>query len=198
MKWGIYTRSALTGLSDGITLPLVTASALTGAGLGCETILLILAIISVAGALLFGLANYFTIKEDREGFSHSPAFTEMQVLPQNEKAEAIEQIIEEQQSWKMDLAFQAQPLSPLKSAVIVFVFFGFGGCLLLLPYYFSNITHTAFRISAAVALPLLFITGGVRNRLNNKNPLAGAVRLIWISAAAAAAAYGAAGLFRLH
>jgi VIT1/CCC1 family predicted Fe2+/Mn2+ transporter len=198
MKWGVYTRSALTGFSDGITLPLVTASALTGAWVKQETILLILTILTVAGAFLLGLANYFTIREEGKERSHSPAFTEMQALPQHEKGRAIEQIVKEQQSWRMDSAFPAQSLSPLKSAVTVFIFFGFGGCLLLLPYYFSDFPHTALSISAVMALLLLFITGSIKSKLNNKNPLAGAVRLILISATAAAAVYGAAVLFRLH
>ena len=66
------------------------------------------------------------------------------------------------------------------------------------PYFFISHSEDALKISIVVTLICLFIFGFFKSKITGVNAFWGAVRVMLIGAAAAAAAFGVAKLFQIH
>jgi VIT1/CCC1 family predicted Fe2+/Mn2+ transporter len=65
----------------------------------------------------------------------------------------------------------------------------------LLPYFFVEDANEGLKLSAIVTLIALFVFGYFKSKVTGQKPFVGAIKVMLIGAAAAAAAFGVAKLF---
>lgn len=87
------------------------------------------------------------------------------------------------------------PKRATKSALNIGISYIIGGIVPLSPYFFVSSPGEGFKISVIVTLLCLFIFGYFKSKVTGVNAWWGAIRVMLIGAAAAAAAFGVAKLF---
>ncbi len=88
------------------------------------------------------------------------------------------------------------PKRARNSALNIGVSYIVGGLVPLSPYFFIDTPENALKISALVTLVCLFVFGYFKSKVTGVNPWGGALRVTLIGAAAAAAAFFVAKLFK--
>lgn len=82
-----------------------------------------------------------------------------------------------------------------KSGVTIALAYVAGGLIPLLPYAFTDIPTVGLSYSAVATLICLFVFGYFKSKVTGQNPWKGAVKVMFIGAIAAAAAFFVAKLF---
>lgn len=198
----------LTGLSDGVAIPFVVTTGLSGALDETGTIAMVGIAVVCIGAIAMAVSSYFTRKEElaEAAKKHDPvkAEEELRNLGLSKQATAIivEEMQKEDQQWSETLArhdLEAKGVdnrSILNSAMVIGAAYVAGGALPVLPYFLLEASQQGLLCSAGLTIPALFLIGYRRARMAEVNGWTGGVRLLITSVAAAAAAYMMAQLFR--
>lgn len=206
-------------MSDGLTVPFALAAGLSGAV--STTHLIIIAGVAeiAAGAIAMGLGGYLAGKTEIDHYNSElkREYEEVALVPDKEKEEvrmffqqlglsedvqlqAVEEMTKDKTTWvnfmmKYELGLdKPDPKRAAKSAFNIGVSYIIGGIIPLSPYFFVSDGLTGLKISAAITLCCLFIFGFFKSKLTGVNPWAGALRVTFIGAAAAACAFGIAKL----
>jgi vacuolar iron transporter family protein len=216
-------RDIVIGMSDGLTVPFALAAGLSGA-VGQDHINLIwiagLAEIA-AGSLAMGLGGYLAGKTEVDHYNAElkREYDEVEKVPDREKEEvkeffsglglsrdvqeqAVEEMTRDKDKWvdfmmKYELGLdKPNPQRARKSAFNIGFSYIVGGLIPLSPYFFVTDGLTGLKISAVITLICLFIFGYFKSRMTGVNPVAGAVRVMFIGALAAGCAFAVAKLIQ--
>ena len=202
------------GMSDGLTVPFALAAGLSGAvsNTGLITIAGIAEI--AAGSIAMGLGGYLAGKTEQDHYNSELAreYEEIETKKAVEEEEiriifrdwgfskqlqdqAVEEISKDKDRWvefmmKHELGLdQPDPKRAGKSAFNIGISYIFGGFVPLSPYFFIQDAFGALKVSVIVTLVCLFIFGYFKSKLTGVNPLNGGLKVMFIGAAAAGAAF---------
>ncbi|MDP9229989.1 MAG: VIT1/CCC1 transporter family protein, partial [Bacteroidota bacterium] len=202
-------------MSDGLTVPFALAAGLSGA-VNSTGIIVIAGIAEIAaGSIAMGLGGFLAGKTEQDYYNSElkREYDEVEKVPHREKEEvreffehlglseemqvqATEEISKDKEKWvdfmmKYELGLdKPDPKRATKSALNIGISYVVGGLVPLSPYFFINTPVEALKISILVTLLCLFIFGYFKSRITGINPWAGALRVTFIGALAAGAAFG--------
>jgi len=215
-----WLTDIVIGMSDGLTVPFALAAGLSGA-VSTTGIIVIAGIAEIAaGSIAMGLGGYLAGKTEIDHYNSElkREYDEVERVPEKEKEEvreffehlglseevqhkAVEEISKDKKKWvdfmmKYELGLDVpDPKRATKSALNIGLSYVAGGLVPLSPYFFFDIPVNALKVSVIVTLICLFIFGYFKSRMTGIHPWAGALRVTFIGALAAAAAFGVAKLF---
>lgn len=222
LKSSDFLRDVVIGMSDGLTVPFALAAGLSGAvGPDGTHIIVIAGIAEVAaGSIAMGLGGYLAGKTEQDHYNSEVKreYYEVENLRHREIEEtkeffkniglseelqnkATEEIAKDKKQWvefmmKYELGLdKPDPRRATKSALNIGLSYVVGGLVPLSPYFFVNSPTEGLGISVVVTLLCLFVFGWFKSNITGVNPWWGALRVMLIGAAAAAAAFGVAKLF---
>ncbi|MEP7268273.1 MAG: VIT1/CCC1 transporter family protein [Saprospiraceae bacterium] len=210
------------GMSDGLTVPFALAAGLSGA-VASSNIIVIAGIAEIAaGSIAMGLGGYLAGKTEQDHYKSElkREYYEMENLRDREleetreffaelglsediQNEATNQISRDPDRWvefmmKYELGLdKPDPRRATKSALNIGLAYIAGGIIPLSPYFFIAEAATALKYSVVATLICLFLFGYFKSKITGVPPFIGALKVMSIGAAAAAAAYGVAKLIEL-
>ncbi|HKH62197.1 MAG TPA: VIT1/CCC1 transporter family protein [Flavitalea sp.] len=213
-------RDIVIGMSDGLTVPFALAAGLSGAVISTGIIVIAGIAEIAAGSIAMGLGGYLAGKTEQDHYNSElkREYEEVERVPETEKEEVreffeniglskdlqtqvVEEIAKDKAKWvdfmmKHELGLERpDPSRATKSALNIGISYIVGGLVPLSPYFFIEEPIEALKISGIVTLACLFIFGYFKSRFTGVNPVEGAIRVAFIGALAAAAAFGVAKLF---
>ena len=214
-------RDIVIGMSDGLTVPFALAAGLSGA-VDSTGLIIIAGIAEVAaGSIAMGLGGYLAGKTESDHYNAEliREADEVERVPDVEKQEvkdffanlglseevqqqAVDEMTNDKEKWvdfmmKYELGLsKPDPLRARKSAFNIGLSYVVGGIIPLSPYFFVSNGITGLKISSAITLVCLFTFGYLKSKVTGVNALAGAIRVTFIGAVAAACAFGIAKLIQ--
>ena len=220
LKSSDLLTDVVIGMSDGLTVPFALAAGLSGA-VSSTSIIVIAGIAEIcAGSIAMGLGGYLAGKTEQDHYKTElqREFYEVDHLRDREVAETKEffaniglseelqdkataEIAKDKKQWvdfmmKYELGLdKPDPRRATKSAMNIGISYVVGGLVPLSPYFFVQHPVTGLKISVLVTLLCLFIFGWFKSKVTGVNPWGGALRVTFIGAVAAAAAFGVAKIF---
>jgi vacuolar iron transporter family protein len=220
LKSSDLLTDVVIGMSDGLTVPFALAAGLSGA-VNSTSIIVIAGIAEVcAGSIAMGLGGYLAGKTEQDHYQSEVKreYYEIDNLREKEIDEtkdffasiglseelqnkATEEIAKDKDKWvefmmKYELGLdKPDPKRATKSALNIGLSYIVGGLVPLSPYFFVESPLNGLKISVIVTLICLFIFGWFKSKITGVNVWWGALRVMLIGAAAAAAAFGVAKLF---
>ena len=209
------------GMSDGLTVPFALAAGLSGV-VNSTNIIVIAGIAEIAaGSIAMGLGGYLAGKTEQDHYNSElkREYYEVENLRDREIEEtkeffaniglsdelqvrATEEISKDKKQWvdfmmKYELGLEKpNPRRATNSALNIGLSYTVGGLVPLSPYFFVSSPLDGLRISVVVTLVCLFIFGWFKSKITGVNVWRGALRVMFIGALAAAAAYGVGKLFQ--
>lgn len=222
LKSSDLLRDVVIGMSDGLTVPFALAAGLSGAVGPDGTHIIVIAGIAeiAAGSIAMGLGGYLAGKTEQDHYNSEVKreYYEVENLRHREIEEtkeffkniglseelqnkATEEIAKDKKQWvdfmmKYELGLEKpDPKRATKSALNIGLSYIAGGLVPLSPYFFVDTPTDGLKISVLVTLLCLFVFGWFKSKITGINPWWGALRVMLIGAAAAAAAFGVAKLF---
>ncbi len=219
LKSSDLLRDIVIGMSDGLTVPFALAAGLSGAVVS-SSIIIIAGIAEIAaGSIAMGLGGYLAGKTEQDHYNSElkREYDEVERVPEMEKQEvkdffkdiglseeiqykAAEEIAKDKKQWvefmmKYELGLdEPDPKRATKSALNIGLSYIAGGIIPLSPYFFINNSTEALKISVIATLICLFVFGYFKSKMTGVSPLRGAIKVTFIGAVAAAAAFGIAKL----
>ncbi|MFL5789077.1 MAG: VIT1/CCC1 transporter family protein [Flavisolibacter sp.] len=208
------------GMSDGLTVPFALAAGLSGA-VSSTGIIVIAGIAEIcAGSIAMGLGGYLAGKTEQDHYKSEfqrehyevdhlrhveitetkEFFANIGLSPELQD-KATEEIAKDKDKWvdfmmKYELGLdKPDPKRATKSAFNIGLSYVVGGLVPLLPYFFVSSPLTGLKYSVVVTLICLFIFGWFKSKITGVQPFWGAMRVLFIGAMAAAAAFGVAKFF---
>ena len=208
------------GISDGLTVPFALAAGLSGAVESSSLILTAGIAEIVAGSIAMGLGGYLAGQTEVEHYDSElkREYYEVEHLPEKEKAEVkevfadygisehlqeeiVNEMAKDKDKWvefmmKFELGLEKPDTQRAwKSGVTIALAYVAGGLIPLLPYAFTDVPTEGLSYSAVATLICLFVFGYFKSKVTGQNPWKGAVKVMFIGAIAAAAAFFVAKLF---
>lgn len=213
-------RDIVIGMSDGLTVPFALAAGLSGA-VASSSIVVIAGIAEIAaGSIAMGLGGYLAGKTEQDHYASElkREYDEVERVPEVEKQEvkeffehiglseevqirATEEISQDKKRWvdfmmRYELGLEEpDPKRAGKSAVNIGLSYIAGGIIPLSPYFFISDSAEGLKVSIIVTLICLFAFGYFKSRMTGVNAWKGALKVTFIGAIAAAAAFGVAKIF---
>lgn len=215
-----WLSDVVIGMSDGLTVPFALAAGLSGA-VESTGIIVVAGIAEIAaGSIAMGLGGYLSGKTEQDHYKNEMKREYYEVahlrhreleetkeffanlgLSEELQKQATEEVAKDRDKWvefmmKYELGLEKpDPKRATKSALNIGLSYVVGGLVPLSPYFFLDDPTAALKISAVVTLICLFVFGWFKSKITGVPPLAGAIRISLIGAAAAAAAFGVAKIF---
>jgi len=215
-----FIKDIVIGMSDGLTVPFALAAGLSGAVSNTDIITTAGIAEIVAGSIAMGLGGYLAGQTEVEHYNAElkREYEEVERVPEKEKEEVrevfahygldlatqdivVEALAKDKDKWvdfmmKFELGLDEPDINRARnSALTIGVSYIIGGLLPLLPYFFVEDANEGLKLSAIVTLIALFVFGYFKSKVTGQKPFAGAIKVMLIGAAAAAAAFGVAKLF---
>lgn len=213
-------RDIVIGVSDGLTVPFALAAGLSGAVDSSHIVITAGLAEIAAGSIAMGLGGYLAgttevqhyeaerkreyyeiehfheveIAETKEAFAEYGLSDELQTHIAHEIAKDKDKWVDFMMRYELGLE-KPDANRARKSAFNIGLSYVVGGLIPLSTYFFTSTVHTGFMWSCVVTLVSLFIFGYLKSRAIGQPPLAGALKVAAVGAAAAAAAYGIASMF---
>ncbi len=215
-----FIKDIVIGMSDGLTVPFALAAGLSGAVSNTDIITTAGIAEIVAGSIAMGLGGYLAGQTEVEHYNSElkREYDEVERLPEKEKEEVrevfahygldlatqdivVEALAKDKDKWvdfmmKFELGLDEPDINRARdSALTIGVSYIIGGLLPLSPYFFVDDANEGLKLSVIVTLAALFIFGYFKSKVTGQKPFVGAIKVMLIGAAAAAAAFGVAKLF---
>ena len=210
------------GMSDGLTVPFALAAGLSGAVGDHVSLIWIAGIAEVAaGSIAMGLGGYLAGKTEIDHYNSElkKEYWELEHKREREiqevrdvflewglsketAEEATQEIIKDDKRWvefmmKFELGLEEpDPKRARKSAFNIGLSYIIGGMVPLMPYFFVTNSIDGLKISAVITLVCLYIFGFFKSKMTGINPWWGGVKVMFIGAIAAAAAFSIAKLIQ--
>jgi len=216
-------RDIVIGMSDGLTVPFALAAGLSGAIAGSHVVIIAGIAEIAAGSIAMGLGGYLAGKTDQDHYKsevqreyyevdnlrqeeikETRAFFANLGLSESIQEQATEELAKDKDRWvdfmmKYELGLEKpDPKRATKSALNIGVSYIVGGIIPLLPYFFISTSTEALKYSCIITLLCLFVFGYFKSKITGVHPLLGALKVMFIGALAAAAAFGVARIFAAH
>ena len=208
-------------MSDGLTVPFALAAGLSGA-VDSTSLIIIAGIAEIAaGSIAMGLGGYLAGKTEMDHYNSElkREYNEVELLPDREREEvkdffanlglseevqdqAVREMTKDKKKWvdfmmKYELGLdKPDQKRARKSAFNIGFSYIVGGIIPLTPYFFVDNVLTGLKFSAVITLICLFVFGYFKSRITGVAPVAGALRVMFIGAIAAACAFGIARLIQ--
>lgn len=210
------------GMSDGLTVPFALAAGLSGAVGDHVNLIWIAGIAEVAaGSIAMGLGGYLAGKTEIDHYNSElkKEYWELEHKREREiqevrdvflgwglsketAEEATQEIIKDDKRWvdfmmKFELGLEEpDPKRARKSAFNIGVSYVVGGMVPLMPYFFVSNSIDGLKMSAVITLVCLYVFGFFKSKMTGINPWWGGVKVMFIGAIAAAAAFSIAKLIQ--
>lgn len=210
-------QDMVIGMSDGLTVPFALAAGLSGAVASSSIILTAGVAEIIAGSIAMGLGGYLagTAQVNHYNSELKREYYEVDEFPEKEKQEVrdvfkdyglserlqneiAEEMSKDKDKWvqfmmrfELDLN-TPDPKRPLKSGATIALSYIVGGAIPMLPYIFTEDSETGLKFSAILTLIALFIFGIFKSKVTGQPIFTGALKVLFIGALAAAAAYSIA------
>jgi VIT1/CCC1 family predicted Fe2+/Mn2+ transporter len=207
-------RDGVIGLSDGLTVPFALAAGLSGA-VATNSIIITAGLAEIiAGSIAMGLGGYLAGKTEIDHYDAElkREYYEVDEFPEKEKAEVMEvfagyglslasqemladELARDKDKYvdfmmKFELGLEKPNINRAReSALTIGIAYIIGGIIPLAAYFFTDTPDDGLKISSIITLICLFVFGYVKSRLTDQPPLQGAIRMTFIGALAAGAAY---------
>jgi VIT1/CCC1 family predicted Fe2+/Mn2+ transporter len=217
-------KDIVIGMSDGLTVPFALAAGLSGAIQGNVELVWIAGIAEIAaGSIAMGLGGYLAGKTEVDHYNSElrKEYWELEHkrdveieevrkvfkewgLSEPIAEQATQEIIKDDKLWvdfmmKHELGLEEpDPKRASKSAFNIGFSYVIGGLIPLIPYFFVSNALEGLKISAIITLICLFVFGYFKSKMTGVNPWVGAIKVMFIGAAAASAAFGIARLIEAH
>lgn len=215
-----FITDIVIGMSDGLTVPFALAAGISSAVSDNHIVIAAGIAEIIAGSIAMGLGGYLAGKTEVEHYhsEYKREWEEVEFLPEKEKEEVkeifegygfsetsqtmlVEELAKDKKKWvdfmmKFELGLEAPNKNrATKSALTIGISYIVGGTIPLLPYFFTETPISGLKISALITLICLFVFGFFKSKATGQPLLSGALKVMLIGAAAAAAAFGVAKLF---
>ena len=212
-------RDIVIGMSDGLTVPFALAAGLSGA-IDQTSLIVIAGLAEVAaGSIAMGLGGYLAGQTEMDHYNAElkREYAEVEKVPEVEKQEvrdffaklglskpvqeqAVEEMTKDKEKWvdfmmKYELGLdRPDEKRASKSAFNIAASYIVGGLVPLSPYFFCSTTLQGLKISTVATLICLFIFGYFKSKMTGISPIKGALKVVFVGALAAAAAFAIARL----
>lgn len=215
-----FLSDVVIGMSDGLTVPFALAAGLSGAAVSTGIIITAGLAEIAAGSIAMGLGGYLAGRTEHEHYEAELKREQEEVerVPETEKQEVrevfanlglsresqdliAEEMARDKEKWvdfmmKFELGLdKPDPKRARNSAFNIGGSYVVGGLVPLMPYFFTEQSSRGLRWSCAITVACLFVFGYFKAKATGSPPWAGAVRIMLIGSAAAAAAFFIARLF---
>lgn len=215
-----FISDIVIGMSDGLTVPFALAAGLSGAVASSSLVVTAGIAEVVAGSIAMGLGGYLAGRTEADHYDSERRreAAEVEAVPEREKEEVREvfadmglspalqtaiadELAKDKTKWvdfmmKYELGLdEPDPNRATKSALTIGLAYVVGGLVPLTPYFLVGSPHKALLYSSGITLICLFIFGYFKAKVTGQPPVSGAVKVMLIGAAAAAAAFSVARLF---
>ncbi|WP_445957394.1 VIT1/CCC1 transporter family protein [Yeosuana sp.] len=220
LKNSDFITDAVIGLSDGLTVPFALAAGLSAA-VNSNAIIVTTGIAEiVAGSIAMGLGGYLAGKTEIEHYESElkREFEEVELLPEKEKEEVreifadyslsessqtliVEELAKDKVKWvgfmmKFELGLEKPDINRARnSALTIGIAYILGGLIPLLGYIFTNTPTEGLYSSTTLTIICLFVFGYFKSKVTGQPVIKGALKVTFIGAIAAAAAFFVAQLF---
>jgi len=214
-----FLKDIVIGMSDGLTVPFALAAGLSGA-VDTTGLVVIAGLAEIAaGSIAMGLGGYLAGQTEMDHYQAElrREYDEVERLPEKEKEEvreffsalglsrevqgkAVDELTKDKDKWvdfmmKYELGLdKPDEKRARKSAFNIGMSYVVGGLVPLLPYFFVHDTLQGLKLSAIVTLICLFIFGYFKSKMTGVAPISGALKVLFIGALAALAAFSIAKL----
>ncbi len=215
-----FLSDIVIGMSDGLTVPFALAAGLSGA-VASNGIIITAGLAEIAaGSIAMGLGGYLAGRTEVEHYESElkREQTEVETKPEIEKQEVrdvfaglglsketqniiADEMARDKEKWvdfmmKFELGLdKPDPRRARNSAFNIGGSYIVGGLVPLTPYFFTVHPHDGLRISCCITVVCLFLFGYFKSKATGTSPIGGALRVMLIGSAAAAAAFFIARLF---
>lgn len=204
-----FLTDVTVGLSDGLAVPFVIVTGLSGAFISPAIIGYAGLAATFVGSLAMGFSRYFGGSEDAHDHHHADEEEERHIQQANalkelglsrESHEVVaKEVAKDEQDWADLLAEHgldpADTLRMRKSAFNIALAYAVGGLIPSLPYLMTPSLGKGHLISVGLTAICLFLFGFLKGRFTAQKPLLVAFRSLLIGIAAASAAYMVAKIF---
>ena len=210
-------QDMVIGMSDGLTVPFALAAGLSGAVASSGIILTAGVAEIIAGSIAMGLGGYLagTAQVNHYNAELKREYFEVDEFPEKEKQEVrdvfkdyglseklqneiAEEMSKDKDKWvqfmmrfELDLN-TPDPKRPIKSGATIATAYIVGGAIPMLPYVFFEDSVTGLKFSALLTLIALFVFGIFKSKVTGQPVFTGALKVMFIGALAATAAYSIA------
>jgi hypothetical protein len=201
-----FWRDVSIGVSDSASLSIVIAAAFTAAGTPAESIFYILLTAMLIWAIVSGFIAYSTLKSLWASYQQSlrlqsdDASMQRAILQkqqflsslqlQDDILAATADEIREEVSADASMHWAPPTLQDARIVGIrIALTFILGGIIVILPFLLIEPTFTALMISAAIAIPVIFIMHFIKCRFTGVAPWFGSMSSTFLTALAAAGIY---------
>ena len=207
-------RDIVIGMSDGLTVPFALAAGLSGA-VNSSGIVVTAGIAEiVAGSIAMGLGGFLAGRTESDHYNSElkRKYEEIERVPEQEKFEVKEvfagfglslalqdQIAEEmakdKDKWvdfmmRYELGLEKPEANrATQSAITIGISYIVGGIIPLSPYFFAASSQRALYYSCVITMICLFIFGYFKSKVTGQPAFTGAIKVLFIGALAAAAAF---------
>lgn len=218
-----FLTDIVIGMSDGLTVPFALAAGLSGA-VSSNAIILTAGLAEIAaGAIAMGLGGYLAGRTEMEHYEAELKREqyEVEALPEVEKQEVrdvfaglglsaetqhliADEMARDKVKWvdfmmKYELGLdKPDPKRARHSAFNIGGSYIVGGLVPLTPYFLTSAPYDGLKWSCAITVVCLFIFGYFKAKATGQAPISGAIKIMLIGSAAAAAAFFIAHLFSSH
>ena len=215
-----FLRDIVIGMSDGLTVPFALAAGLSGA-VDNNAIIITAGFAEIAaGSIAMGLGGYLAGRTEIEHYEAELKREqyEVEAKPEVEKQEVrdvfaglglsaetqhiiAEEMALDKEKWvdfmmKYELGLdKPDPRRARNSAFNIGGSYIVGGLVPLMPYFFTDRPVDGLRWSCCITVVCLFLFGYFKSKATGQPPIEGALRIMLIGSAAAAAAFFIAKLF---
>ena len=215
-----FITDVVIGMSDGLTVPFALAAGISSAVSSNHIVITAGIAEIIAGAIAMGLGGYLAGKTEVEHYhsEYKREWEEVETVPEKEKEEVrevfegygfseesqkmlVEELAKDKKKWvdfmmRFELGLEEPNANrATKSALTIGLSYMVGGIIPLLPYFCTDTPLSGLKISAVITLFCLFAFGYFKSKATGQPLLSGALKVMLIGAAAAAAAFSVAKLF---
>ncbi|OFY85058.1 MAG: iron transporter [Bacteroidetes bacterium RIFCSPLOWO2_12_FULL_35_15] len=209
-----FITDIVIGMSDGLTVPFALAAGISSAVSDNHIVITAGVAEIIAGSIAMGLGGYLAGRTEVEHY-HSELkreWEEVETVPEKEKEEVkevfadygfseesqhmlVEELCKDKKKWvdfmmKFELGLEEPNANrATHSALTIGVSYIIGGTIPLLPYFFTDTPSAGLQISAVITLICLFVFGYFKSKATGQPLFTGALKVMAIGAAAAAAAF---------
>ncbi len=207
-------RDIVIGMADGLTVPFALAAGLSGA-VNSSTIVVTAGIAEIAaGSIAMGLGGFLAGRTEADHYSSElkREYEEVEMFPEKEKTEVREvfadfglseklqheiadEMSKDKDKWvefmmKYELGLEEpHPDRARQSALTIGIAYIVGGIIPLSPYFFVKNSIDGLIDSSIITAICLFVFGYFKSKVTGQNPLNGAIKVVFIGALAALAAF---------
>jgi VIT1/CCC1 family predicted Fe2+/Mn2+ transporter len=207
-------RDIVIGMSDGLTVPFALAAGLSGAVAKSGIVVTAGIAEIVAGSIAMGLGGYLAGRTEADHYNAElkREYDEIEHLPEQEKMEVKEvfagfglspalqdqiadEMAKDKDKWvdfmmRYELGLEKPEANrATQSAITIGISYIIGGVIPLSPYFFIANSQQALYYSCAITVVCLFVFGYFKSKVTGQPAITGALKVLFIGALAAAAAF---------